>query len=135
MIDVDEWCKVWLDEFDPMIMGIARGHHNLFETYLDVRMKEIKCAIREKPVEMVVREKSSMRDTIVYTVHCHGDTDTCELTRYQIEEGHGRIEPGYAFTTKRIEGSSVEVSNVYESSCEEVEHDSPLLPSPDGETD
>jgi len=120
-----------------MALGIRLGHHNLFETYVDVRMKEIKCAICEKTVDMVVRKKSMDRDTLVYTVHCHGDTDTCELTHEQIENTPGRIEPGYAFTKKRVSGTcdSVEVPNVYEGDCEEVQCDTPLLPSPDGETD
>lgn len=119
-------------------MGIQPGHHNLFETYIDVVMAEIQCAICDKTVDRVEREKNYQTDSIRYKVYCHGDTDTCELTQHQIENCNGRIEPGYAFTTKRVEPPeerSVDVPNVLEGSCCEVDMSTPLLPTPNGETD
>ncbi len=113
-----------------MALGIRGGHHDLFETYVDVRMCEIKCAICEKVVDKVVREKNLCTDTLIYTVYCHGDKDTCELTHYQLHSGEGRIEPGYAFTTKRIDGPderSMDMSNVYEGDCSEVNKDTPTV--------
>lgn len=120
-----------------MSTGIARGHHNLFETYVDVRMQEIQCAVCHKTVDAVERQVNFDTDALRYTVHCHGDTDTCELTRQQIEKGPGRIEPGYAFTKKRIDGerARVDMPNVLEGSCEEVVSEPLLLPNPHGESD
>ena len=122
-----------------MPAGINRGHHNLFETYVDVRMAEIQCAICKKPVDRVERIENLERDSLFYKVYCHGDTDTCEIDRHTIENCDGRLEPGTAFTTKRVEQPerrSVDVPEVLEGTCELIgESDTPLLRSPDGETD
>ncbi len=64
---------------------------------------QIRCAKCNKPVDKVVREQSFECDTVVYKVWCHGDTDTCELTHMILEEMVGELEPGYAFTTERLE--------------------------------
>jgi len=118
-----------------MALGISRGHHNLFETYVDVRMLEIQCAICNKTVDKVVREKQHYADKFTYTVHCHGDTDTCELTRYEIENSSGRIEPGYAFGDQRLNAdrARLEMPGVHEGSCEEIRPNTLLLPEKDGE--
>jgi len=71
---------------------------------LDLKCMVIRCAICEKPVDKVVREPNFCADTTRFTVYCHGDTDTCELTAMQLEEFGPDMEPGYAFTTRRIEG-------------------------------
>lgn len=50
-----------------------------------------------------MREESFERDTIRFKVWCHGNTDNCEITHQDFMEMIGKLEPGYAFTTDRIE--------------------------------
>ena len=63
------------------------------------------CAICEKPVDVVAREQSFEMDAYRFKVWCHGDTDNCVIPRQVIEDMISKkLEPGYAFTTDRLEG-------------------------------
>ena len=62
----------------------------------------IRCDVCDRLVDRVTRERSMERDVVRFTVHCHGDTDTCELTETQLMEMTD-LRPGRAFVTRRIE--------------------------------
>jgi len=70
--------------------------------YVDWIMSHIMCAICEKPVERIEREGCFELDAVRFRVWCHGDQDNCVITHLMIEDA--KLEPGYAFTTARLEG-------------------------------
>ncbi len=77
--------------------------------FLDYVQSYIMCAICEKPVDAIAREQSFEMDAYRFKVWCHGDTDNCVIPRQVIEDmSSGKLEPGYAFTTKRLEGQDSE---------------------------
>ena len=48
--------------------------------------------------------RDEARDVEVWTVECHGDTETTYLTAMdRVEAGPGGVKPGIAFRKKRIE--------------------------------
>lgn len=62
------------------------------------------CAICGTEVKSIRKDYNYLRAEVVYTVECHGDRESISLTDYDMMEAHS-IEPGIAFSTKRLENS------------------------------
>lgn len=83
--------------------------------YVWNRLLSITCAVCNKEVDSVEAERNPKNNTIKYTVHCHGETDTCELdqgTMAEIDPRH--ITEGVAFTNKCIEGPNLTATEIEE---------------------
>lgn len=61
------------------------------------------CAVCNKPVDWIGKEMSHVNSSIVFTVKCHGETETSELTD-QVYRSATRIEIGKAFVAKALKG-------------------------------
>jgi len=62
----------------------------------------IQCAICAKPIEEIFWDTRPDTRKTIYTVSCHGDTETCELSDQDLIM-FTSFEGGIAFSTKRIE--------------------------------
>lgn len=61
----------------------------------------IHCAVCDRPVERIERYWDVKDDNWVYTVRCHGDSESTIISRYEVITGL-TFEGGTAFSTKRL---------------------------------
>lgn len=65
----------------------------------DMKVICVKC---KKPVDSIMKHIDFDRMLIVYTAHCHGDTEEAILTRNLIEFSRNlTIKPGMAFVDRK----------------------------------
>ncbi len=67
-------------------------------------MQTIMCAQCHRPVERIERYTSLALNDTIYRVFCHGEEEETRLSGHTIVTAL-RIDPGYAFTTNRIDHS------------------------------